>query len=126
MRWVSQRPLMHLSWRKLIFDSLAYRYASVVRMTESLTGRCIKGIHIVGGGCQNDYLNHANANTTDLPVCAGPVEATEIGNILVQATRAGRLKCLSEARNYFTTNIRLKQFVPYSSPTWEGGHTDIP
>ena len=112
-------PVDAHAWRKLILDSLAFRYASVVRMIESLTGRCIKGIHIVDGGCQNDYLNHATANATALPVCAGPVEATAIGNILVQATRVGRLRCLSEARNYITTNIQLKQFVPCSSSSWE-------
>src|SRR5262245_13639814 len=106
-------------WTKLILDSLAFRYASVVRTIEALTGRCIKGIHIVGGGCQNDYLNQATANATALPVCAGPVEATVIGNVLVQAIRAGRFKCLSEARNYIATNIQLKKFMPCSSSSWE-------
>src|SRR5262249_17536880 len=50
-------PVDALAWTKLILDSLAFRYASVVRTIESVTGRCIKGIHIVGGGCQNEYLN---------------------------------------------------------------------
>jgi rhamnulokinase len=86
---------------------------------ESLTGRCIKGIHIVGGGCQNDYLNHATANATALPVCAGPVEATVIGNVLIQAIRNGRFKCLSEARDYIATNIQLKKFAPCLSSSWE-------
>ena len=112
-------PVDAYAWTKLILDSLAFRYASVVRTIESLTGRCIKGIHIVGGGCQNDYLNHATANATSLPVCAGPVEATAIGNVLIQAIRAGRFKCLSEARSYIATNIQLKKFVPCPSPSWE-------
>jgi rhamnulokinase len=112
-------PVDPHAWTKLILDSLAFRYASVVRTIESLTGRCIKGIHIVGGGCQNDYLNHATSNASSLPVCAGPVEATVIGNVLVQAIRAGRFKCLSEARNYVATNIQLKKFVPCSSSSWE-------
>jgi rhamnulokinase len=112
-------PVDAHAWTKLILDSLAFRYASVVRTMESLTGRSIKGIHIVGGGCQNDYLNHATANATALPVCAGPVEATVIGNVLVQAIRAGRFTCLSEARNYVATNIELKKFAPCSSSSWE-------
>jgi rhamnulokinase len=112
-------PVETHAWTKLILDSLAFRYASVVRTIESLTGRCIKGIHIVGGGCQNDYLNQATANATGLPVCAGPVEATVIGNALVQAIRAGRFQCLSEARKYIATNIQLKKFVPGASSSWE-------
>jgi rhamnulokinase len=107
------------AWTKLILDSLAFRYASVVRTIESLTGRGIKGVHIVGGGSQNDYLNHATANTTAVPVCAGPVEATAIGNVVVQAIRAGRFKCLSEARNYIATHIQMKKFVPCPSPSWQ-------
>jgi rhamnulokinase len=107
------------AWTKLIFDSLAFRYASVVRMIEALTGRHIKGIRIVGGGSQNGYLNQATANITALPVFAGPVEATAIGNVLVQAIRAGRFKCLAEARHYIATNVQLKEFAPCSSSSWE-------
>jgi hypothetical protein len=52
-------------------------------------------------------------------VFAGPVAATVIGNVLVQAIRGGRFKCLSEARNYIATNIQLKKCAPYSSSSWE-------
>ena len=107
------------AWTKLILDSLAFRYASVVRMIDSLTARHIKGIRIVGGGSQNDYLNQATANITALPVFAGPVEATAIGNVLVQAIRAGRFKSLSEARHYIATKVQLKKFVPSSSSSWK-------
>src|SRR5262249_55919432 len=100
------------AWTKLILDSLAFRYASVVRRIELLTGRHIKEVRIVGGGSQNDYLNQATANITALPVFAGPVEATAIGNVVVQAIRVGRFKCLAEARHYIATNVELKKFVP--------------
>ncbi|MDX2030609.1 MAG: rhamnulokinase family protein, partial [Blastocatellia bacterium] len=61
---------------KAILDSLALRYASVVRNIEALTGEPIRGLQIVGGGSQNRYLNQATANATGKPVLAGPVEAT--------------------------------------------------
>src|SRR5262249_23586596 len=76
---------------KVILDSLAFRYASVLRTIESLTNQQIKGVHIVGGGSQNDYLNQATATAIGLTVLAGPTEATATGNVLVQAIAAGRL-----------------------------------
>lgn len=101
---------------KVVLDSLAHRYASVLRAIESLTNRKIKGIQIVGGGSQNDYLNQATANATRLPVVAGPVEATVTGNVLVQAIASGRFVSLAEARQHVRQNSRLKMFTPRSSP----------
>jgi rhamnulokinase len=104
---------------KLILDSLALRYASVVRTIEMLTSRGIKGVQIVGGGSQNDYLNQATANATGLKVLAGPVEATVTGNVLVQAVASGRFRSLAEARRHVADNVPLKEFTPRSSPAWE-------
>ena len=70
---------------RVVLDSLAFRYASLVRTIEELTGEVIPGIHIVGGGCRNEYLNQATADATGKPVLAGPVEATAKGSVLVQA-----------------------------------------
>lgn len=65
-----------------ILQSLALRYASVIRTIERLTSHSIEGIQIVGGGSQNDYLNQATATASGKTVAAGPVEATVIGNLL--------------------------------------------
>jgi rhamnulokinase len=104
---------------RMILDSLALRYASVLRTIEILIGRKIRGVHIVGGGSQNEYLNQATANATGLPVLAGPVEATVTGNVLVQAIVSGRFSSLTEARQHVARNSRLKEFTPRSSPVWE-------
>jgi rhamnulokinase len=101
-----------------IFDSLALRYASVIRAIEALTSRPIHGVQIVGGGSRNDYLNQATANATGKPVLAGPVEATVIGNVLVQAIAAGRFVNLSDARRHTAGNVRLKRFEPQASAAW--------
>ncbi len=100
---------------KTILDSLALRYASVIRSIERITGRNIEGVQIVGGGSRNDYLNHATANSTGKPVLAGPVESTVIGNILVQAVVSGRFATLAEARAYVADRISLRRFDPHSS-----------
>ena len=96
---------------KVILDSLAVRYASVIRTIEELTGNSIRGLQIVGGGSQNNYLNQATANACKKPVLAGPIEATVIGNVLVQAVAAGRFPTLNEARQQIAGEISLKQFT---------------
>ena len=97
---------------KIILDSLAFRYASVLRTIENLTNEKINGVQIIGGGGRNDYLNQMTANAYGLPIKAGLVEATVTGNILVQAISAGRFKNLKEARNYVAEHIVLNDFYP--------------
>lgn len=97
---------------KVILDSLAFRYASVLRTMESLTGSDLEGVQIVGGGSRNDYLNQATADASELPVLAGPVEATVTGNVLVQATASGRFASLAEARRHVSENVSLRRFEP--------------
>ena len=104
---------------RVILDSLALRYASVLRTISALTKEKVYGLQIVGGGSQNDYLNQAAATATGLQVLAGPVEATVAGNVLVQAIAAGRFASLAEARHHIAQNIQLKKFAPRSSPVWE-------
>jgi rhamnulokinase len=100
---------------KVILDSLAFRYASLLRTIELLTNQAIEGVQIIGGGSQNTYLNQATANAVGLPVSAGPVEATVIGNVLVQAIAAKRFASLSEARRYVARNVQLQTFMQQPS-----------
>lgn len=97
---------------KVILDSLALRYASVLRTIEELTGQNVEGVQIVGGGSRNDYLNQATADASGKPVLAGPVEATVTGNVLVQAVAAGRFATLAEARRHVSENVSLRRFGP--------------
>jgi rhamnulokinase len=100
---------------KIIFDSLAFRYASVLRTIEKLTGRKLDGVQIVGGGGRNEYLNQMTANASGLRVQAGLTEATVTGNALVQSISAGRFEGLREARRYVKENVALRDFVPHRS-----------
>jgi rhamnulokinase len=101
---------------KVILDSLALRYASVLRTIEVLTAKVISGVQIVGGGGQNAYLNQATANALGRPVHAGPVEATVIGNVLVQAVTAGRFPSLADGRRHVADNIEPRRFDPRPTP----------
>jgi rhamnulokinase len=102
-----------------ILDSLALRYASIIRTIETLVGKPIDGAQIVGGGSQNQYLNQATADASQKVVLAGPAEATVIGNALVQAVAAGRFATLSEARRHVAANISPRRFDPQPSAEWE-------
>jgi len=104
---------------KIIFDSLAFRYASVLRTIENLTAQKLAGIQIVGGGGRNEYLNQMTANASGLPVQAGLTEATVTGNALVQAISGGRFTDLSEARSFVKNNVSLKEFIPQKTSELE-------
>ena len=83
---------------RCVLDSLALGYRRTVEDLATVTGRPVTAVHIVGGGSRNQLLNQAVADVTGLPVIAGPVEATAIGNILVQLIALGDIKDLSQAR----------------------------
>jgi rhamnulokinase len=77
---------------RCILDSLASAYARTVRDAERLSGRRVELLHLVGGGARNRLLCELTASACDLPVLAGPVEATAIGNLLVQARARGSIR----------------------------------
>ena len=114
-REAHQDPV-HLT--RVILDSLALRYAAIVRTIEQLDGRPIPGIHIVGGGSLNGYLNQATADAAARPVMAGPAEATAIGNVLVQSIATGELPSLDEARRLLAMHLPLKRFAPRNVEAW--------
>lgn len=97
---------------KVILDSLARRYADVVANIERLAGQVVPGIHIVGGGSLNAYLNQATADASGRPVLAGPVEATAIGNLLVQGMAAGTIGSIEEGRRLVAASFPLNRFEP--------------
>jgi rhamnulokinase len=74
---------------RCILDSLSFGYAEAVRQAEHLAGTAVEVLHVVGGGSQNELLCQLTADAAGLPVVAGPVEATALGNVLVQARAAG-------------------------------------
>jgi rhamnulokinase len=74
---------------RCILDSLAVAFAAAVRDAARLSGRQVETVHLVGGGARNELLCRLTADACELPVVAGPVEATALGNVLVQARAAG-------------------------------------
>ena len=79
-----------------VLRSLAARYKKGIDGLNALLPHPVEQLHIIGGGCRNKLLNRLTEEATGLPVVPGPVEATAIGNILVQAIAAGEIKDRSE------------------------------
>jgi len=101
------------------YESLALKYRRVLAWLEELTGNRIEVIHVVGGGSQSQLLNQFTANACQRPVIAGPVEATTMGNLLVQARACGELASLGEIRQVVRQSSRLKTYPPGKPGSWE-------
>lgn len=83
------RPSSRPAFARTIVESIAQAFATAVATAARLTGREVDVVHLVGGGALNRLLCQATADRSGLPVLAGPVEATAIGNVLVQARAHG-------------------------------------
>lgn len=99
-----------------ILESLAQAYAITLEQAERLSGKAIGTIHIVGGGSQNELLCQSTANRTGKVVLAGPVEATAMGNILVQLRAVGEISGgLDEMRSLVANTVNPKKYLPMHS-----------
>src|SRR5205807_2933176 len=99
-------------------ESLALAYRWVLEKLEALTGRRREVIHVVGGGSQNALLCQLTADACDRPVLAGPVEATAVGNVLVQALGVGALGSLADAREVVRRSFDVRTYTPQNSAAW--------
>lgn len=100
-------------------ESLALRYRWVLERLEELSGRRLETIHIVGGGCQNTLLCQLAADACNRPVVAGPVEATAIGNLLVQALGLGLIGSLAEGRAVVRRSFEVRTYEPSEPERWQ-------
>lgn len=97
---------------RAILASLACKYSFVLRRLELVTGRRLETIHLIGGGTRNHVLCQLTADLTGVPVVAGPIEATALGNILVQARAAGHLSSLAQMRELVSSACELERYEP--------------
>jgi rhamnulokinase len=106
---------------RCVLESLALKYATVVESLEDITGQWMEAIHIVGGGSRNALLNQFTANACARKVVAGPVEATVLGNVLVQARAAGELGSLDDIRRLTWSSSDVQEFQPRDGAGWKEG-----
>jgi rhamnulokinase len=100
-------------------DSLALRYRQVLGSLEELIGGQIETIHIVGGGSHNRQLCQATADACQRRVLAGPVEATAIGNVLMQALAVGDIGSIADARAIVRQSFAVEEYLPRDAARWD-------
>ncbi len=104
---------------RTVLESLAFKYRYVIEGLERITGNKYERVHIVGGGSQNTLLNAFTANCCGKPVCAGPSEATALGNGLVQLISLGELSDYTQARSIIKSSFPPEIFTPSETDHWD-------
>lgn len=100
-------------------EGLTLKYRWVLEKLEILLGRRFEALHVVGGGSRNTLLCQFAADALQRPVIAGPVEATAIGNIAVQAIGSGHLASLDEARQLVRRSFEVTTYEPAAGAGWD-------
>lgn len=97
------------SLMRVIYDGLAKSYAAAIDELESNAGKKFETLNVIGGGCRDKFLNELTAKATGKRVLTGPVEATAIGNTLMQMIGAGEIKDLTEARRIVKNSFEINE-----------------
>ncbi len=100
-------------------ESLALKYRSVLGALEELTGNRIEVIHIVGGGSKDGLLDQMTADACQRPVVTGPVEATAMGNLMMQVRASGEVESLAEMRAAIRQSSEVKRYEPRDASAWD-------
>lgn len=116
----SEQPVPHSigSMARCIFESLALKYRKTLSEIREISLETINRVYIIGGGTQNELLNQFAANACGVCVYTGPIEATAIGNILVQAMANGEVSNLDELRQIVGNSFEVKRYDPLNTDNW--------
>lgn len=104
---------------RCVLESLTLAYRQTIDLLTAATGISPPAVHIVGGGARNELLCQWTADATGLPVWAGPVEASEVGNLLVQAIALGELSSLEDARAVVSESFNPLLYEPRPRDPWD-------
>ena len=112
---------------RCVLESLALAYRRTLRLAQAVAGREIDVVHVIGGGSQNELLCQLTADACGLPVLAGPVEASALGNVLVQARALGEpLPDLTAMRALVRATHELRRYEPQGKPAdWDAAESRV-
>ncbi len=110
---------------RVTLESLALKYRLVLERLETLTGKHLSPLHIIGGGTKNRLLNQFAADCLNRPVITGPVEATAIGNLLMQAITLGHLSDLNQARALVRASFQVETCQPGNRAGWDEAYQNL-
>ncbi|MBO4894496.1 MAG: rhamnulokinase [Clostridia bacterium] len=107
---------------RCIYESLAMKYRMTFDMLRECTGKDYPCIHVIGGGVKDGLLCRMTASSCNVPVKAGPIEATVLGNIAVQLMAEGCIKDVAEARKVISNSETLRVYEPESPEKWAAAY----
>ena len=107
---------------RCIYESLALKYRFAIEQLQEATGRHFGVLHVLGGGAKDGLLCRMTADAAGLRVVAGPVEATALGNLMLQLCALGVLPSLEEGRRMIARQEKLTEFLPRSTAAWENAY----
>ena len=110
---------------RIVLESIALKYRLVLERLEEVTGRRLDPIHIIGGGTKNKLLDQFTTDSTGRVVVTGPVEATAIGNILMQAIGMKHLSSLTDAREVVRASFEPKIYEPNHETDWDEAYSRL-
>lgn len=103
-------------------ESLALKYRMQLERLEALLSRRLETIHIIGGGTQNKLLSQFTANATGRYVITGPIEATALGNVLLQMRALGHIGSLEQGRRIIRQSFDVQTFEPQARDAWDDAY----
>lgn len=104
---------------RCIYESLALKYRFALEQLSRATGKTFSSLHVLGGGAKDGLLCRMTADCAGIPVIAGPVEATALGNILLQLTALGEVRDLTEGRALIAASEPVKRSAPGGRAGWD-------
>ncbi len=107
---------------RTVYESLALKYRHALENMMALSLRKVDRLHIIGGGTQNRLLCQMTADALKRMVVAGPVEATALGNGIVQLIALGEIKDLAQAREVVSRSVTTETYEPKQSEAWDGAY----
>lgn len=104
---------------RCIYESLALKYRLALEQISECTGKKFDMLHLMGGGTKDGFLCELTAQSLGIPVVAGPIEATALGNIILQLIALGELESVSEGRKIIADTEKVKTFEEKHTPDWD-------
>lgn len=104
---------------RCIYESLALKYKAAISELEECTGKKFETLYMIGGGTKDKFLSALTANSCGITVSSGPVEATAMGNVLIQLMAQGEVEDLFHAREIVRASEKISYFEPENTDEWE-------
>ncbi len=104
---------------RCIYESLALKYRLALEQISECTGKSFDVLHLMGGGTKDGFLCELTAQSLGIPVVAGPVEATALGNIILQLIALGEIKNITEGRKIIAETEKVRTYKDVHTPDWD-------